>query len=231
MFRFTPVIKPRDDITRDMRYTVGVLVRYNTHPSLNDIESVFGGYGFSHHRFMEYQLTRDNFFIALFSLFDAIRRSDEKHHREHPDAPRYKTLVLCNMIDHVDLIKEQLELYYNERTSEGETPPKVVRFHSAMSHEEREDARANGEVIVSTYQSMGVGVDIKNIRYVISLAPVNNIEANQAAGRARALADGSDTYYYMFVDDGFDYVKRSLPYRLQYLEQQKIKSIFSIKNS
>ena len=231
MFQYTPVIKPLENITRDMRYTIGVLVRYNTHPSLNDIESVFGGYGFSHHRFMEYQLSRDNFFVALFSVFDAIRRSDEKHHAEHPDAPRYKTLVLCNLIDHVDLIKEQLELYYQERTSEGETPPKVVRFHSAMPHEEREDARANGEIIVSTYQSMGVGVDIKNIKNVISLSPVNNIEANQAAGRARALADGTDAYYYMFVDDGFDYVKRSLPYRLQYLEQQKIKSIFSIKYS
>ena len=120
--------------------------------------------------------------------------------------------------------------YYCKNVPEDQRP-KVVRYHSQMPEDERDDALENGQVIVSTYQSMGVGVDLQMIRYVVALSPVNSIEDNQAAGRARALPDGEDCFYFMFVDDGFSYVKEKLPYRLSYLEKQKVKKIYSIKYS
>ena len=78
---------------------------------------------------------------------------------------------------------------------------------------------------------MGVGVDIKMIRHVIGLSPVNPIEDNQAAGRARALPDGEDCFYYIFQDDGFKYIQSRLPDRIAYLREQKIKKFYSIKYS
>jgi hypothetical protein len=221
MFSSVPVIKPKEELAKSMQYTIGVVVRYNTHPSFNEIESTFTQFGFNHHKFMEYQLSQDAFYHAYCSVLDTIRSTNDDH--------RYKVLVLCNLIEHVDYLREWTANYYVH--SMGENAPNVVRFHSKMSLEEREEALRDGEVIVSTYQSMGVGVDLKLIRYVVSLCPVNVIEDNQAAGRARALPGGEDCYYFLFVDDGFEYVKKRLPNRLGYLQQQKIKKMYSIKYS
>lgn len=221
MFSSTPVIRLNQDVIESMMYTVAILTRYNTHPSFNEVESVFGQYGFSRQRFMEYQLDEDMFYHALASTIDAIHQSDPTSH--------YKTLILCTLIEHVNFLLSWVTKYYREVL--GDTSSKVVRFHSDMPKEERHAALKEGDVIVSTFQSMGVGVDLKMIRHVIDLVPVNPFEDNQAAGRARALPDGADVFYHMFIDDGFEYVKMRLPDRLTYLQEQKIKHIYSIKYS
>jgi len=222
MFANVPVIRPREELAKSMQFTNAIVVRYNTHPSLNSIEGTFTKFGFNHNKYMEYQLTQDAFYHAFTSVLDTIQKTNSDR--------KYKTLFLCTLIDHVDYFKEWLENYYRENVPEDQRP-KVVRYHSQMPEDERDDALENGQVIVSTYQSMGVGVDLQMIRYVVALSPVNSIEDNQAAGRARALPDGEDCFYFMFVDDGFSYVKEKLPYRLSYLEKQKVKKIYSIKYS
>lgn len=221
MFSRIPVVRPNESLALTMRYTVGVVIHYNTKPSLASIDACFGTYGFSHYKFMEYEIEKPQFMDAIGLVLAQIRRAD-------PDF-KYKVLILWNLIDHVDffydILKEKIDSIY------GEKAPNVVRYHSKLAKEERRDALDNGEIIISTYQSMSVGVDLKRIRYVISLAPVSHIEDNQAAGRARALPNGEDCYYFIFQDDGFPYLQKRLPYRLQYLEQQKIKKIYSIKYS
>ena len=219
MFSHVPIIKPGDDIIRDMRYTIGVVVRYNTHPSFNDVQNVFGGYGFDRFRYMEYQFNRDQFYDAYSQTLQSIWRADG-----YSD---YKIMILCNLIEQVDFLKEWTEAYFEKVFPEN--LPKIVRYHSEMTKEEKVDALEHGKIIISTYKSMGVGIDLRLIRHVISLVPIGRLEDNQAAGRARALPGGQDCFYYMFVDDGFEYVRKKLPERLSYLEQQKIKDLVSIK--
>ena len=221
MFGSTPVIKPKKEKTEDLKYTNGIIVRYNTHPSFNEIESCFQKYGFSSFKYMEYQMQQGEFYRALEAVLDDIRRT--------PDWRKYKILLLSNLIEHSNVLYEWLKNYFAMYC--GEDCPHVVRYHSELSSEERQDALERGEVISSTYQSMGVGVDIKMIRHVLGLAPVNPIEDNQAAGRARALPDGEDCFYYIFQDDGFRYIQMKLPDRISYLEEQKIKKFYSIKYS
>lgn len=221
MFASTPVIRLNDEIIKSMMYTVAILTRYNTNPSFSDVESVFGQYGFSRQRYMEYQLKEDMFYHALSSTLMAIHKSDPTSH--------YKTLILCTLIEHVNNLLTWVTQFYKKELRDKHT--KVVRYHSDMPKEEREEALKTGQVIVSTFQSMGIGVDIKLIRNVIDLVPVNPIEDNQAAGRARALPNGENVFYHMFIDDGFEYVKMRLPDRLTYLQEQKLKDIYSIKYS
>lgn len=221
MFGNVPIIKPKEDVVKNMRYTVGILVRYNSDPSFMEVEGCFQRYGFSHYKFMEYQLSKGAFYDTLEHVLDAIREADPMS--------KYKVLVLCNLIEHTDILYDWVKQYYDTRVPDY--TPTVVRYHSELGKEEREHALDEGQVIVSTYQSMGVGVDLKMIRFVISLSPVNPIEDNQAAGRARALPGGKDCFYFIFVDDGFAYVQKKLPARLTYLYEQKIKKIVSIKYS
>lgn len=221
MFSSVPVIKPRKDESDNLKYTIGVVVRYNTHPSFNEIEGCFQKYGFSAFKYMEYQIMQQEFYDAFAGVLDEIRRST--------DWRQYKILILANLIEHTNVIFDWVKNYVNSYCRDD--PPYVVRFHSEVGAEERKDALENGEIICSTYQSMGVGVDIKLIRHVIGLAPVNPIEDNQAAGRARALPDGKDCFYYLFQDDGFKYTQQRLPERISYLMQQKIKRFCSIKYS
>lgn len=221
MFASTPIIRLNEKIIQSMMYTVAILTRYNTHPSFTDVESVFGKFGFSRQKFMEYQLQEDMFYHALSSTLTAIHSSDPEGH--------YRTLILCTIIEHVNLLLSWVSNFYKRELHADAI--KVVRFHSDMPKEERDEALKTGQVIVSTFQSMGVGVDLKLIRNVIDLVPVNPMEDNQAAGRARALPNGANVFYHIFVDDGFEYVKMRLPDRLTYLQEQKIKDIYSIKYS
>ena len=221
MFGSTPIIKPKKELTQDLKYTVGVVVRYNTRPSFADKEGCFQKYGFSPFKYMEYQLRKGPFYDAIEQVLDTIRSSTNWR--------QYKILILCNLIEHTDILYEWVQNYFYQRCRDD--PPHVVRFHSEVPMEERKDAIENGEVIVSTFQSMGVGVDIKMIRHVLALSPVNPIEDNQAAGRARELPDHENCFYYLFNDDGFQYMQRKLPERISYLMQQKIKKFVSIKYS
>lgn len=224
MFANVPVIRPTVDVINTRKYFVGILTRYNTHPTMAEEQSVFTGFGFSHYRYMDYQITKPEFWITMEENLKATYQWDLQAGK------KYRTLILCNLIEHVDLIQKRVIEMVSE-IYRAEDMPVVTRYHSNMSQEEKNQALETGDIIISTYQSMGVGIDEPNIRYVHSLTPVNTIDDNQAAGRSRLLADGSDSFYFMYIDDGFEYVRNRLQSRLEYLYAQKLKSIVSIKYS
>ena len=92
-----------------------------------------------------------------------------------------------------------------------------------MEENERESTREFANVIISTYKSFGTGMDIEDIKYVISLNQCNKITANQAAGRSRTLPDGSDSIYFIVTDTGFKYCRQKTKIVLEYLVEQKLK--------
>lgn len=222
MFGRIPVIRPTREYGLTHRYTVGIMIRYNTHPGFAQIESCFTKYGFNKFNYMEYQLMNNEFYRVLREVLRSI------HNIDHGQG--YRTLILCNLIRHVDDLTKQVQKIINEIYRDQEIPH-VGRYHSMMPEDEKKDVYENADIIVSTYQSMGVGVDLKMLRYVLSLSPMNVIDDNQAAGRARALPDGKDTYYMMFVDDGFAYVTNRIETRTDYLQEQKLKALTSIQYS
>lgn len=224
MFNRVPIIRPDGESIRNQRYTVGVMVKYNTHPTITQEESCFRTYGFDAFSYMNYQVHCDEFWRVLGEIMLSIRNTNLSLKRQ------YRTLIMCNLIAHVDLIMEKLVPLIRMLYKDFEIP-KMGRYHSKMEEDERRDTYENAEIIVSTYQSMGVGIDMPMIRYVVNLSPLSIIDDNQAAGRARALADGMDCYYFLFVDEGFRYITKNLPKRTDYLMQQKLKTLKSIQYS
>lgn len=222
MFGRIPVIRPAQSYIDSKKYTNCVLVHFNTRPNFSESASVFGHYGFNGYNYMEHILRKPQFYDALRQVMIAI------HTWSVQDQKGYRTVLMCNMIEHTNMLKEKIIELVDEIWANDASKPHVAKYHSECSQEEKDDAMEFGDIIVTTHQSMGVGVDLPMLRYIIMLAPVNSIVDNQAAGRARRLKDGADCYYFMFIDDGFAYMTKNLEERLDYLHRQKIKSFVSI---
>ena len=214
IFHDVPVLRPSSDLMRTLKYTVAVVVSFNSKPKEEDIKFVYTRRGFSFFNYMKYQMTNpEKFFNTLWFILDSINETNVK---------KFRILVLVNMIDHVDLIKEEIECHYPNRYIVG-------RYHSNVEKQEKEEARNHAELIVSTHSSFGVGIDISRVKYVISCNIGTKIDDNQGSGRARPLPDHSDAFYFMMVDRGFPYCTKTLEYRLDYLNKTKIKAIKHIK--
>ena len=218
MFHDTPVIRPTEELMNSLKYTVAVVVKFNSHPSELEKLSIYTRRGVSFFEYMKYEMRKSSFFHCLKFVIDGIIRTD---------TVGYKILILVNMIDHVNLLTEMLDEIYHEKYT-------VCRYHGEMSEEEREHCLQHGTMIVSIYQCFSTGIDMETfsdgldkslIRYVISGSLCTKIDDNQSGGRARPLPDGSDAFYFMLADFGFDYTKDKLPKRLSYLRETKIKDI------
>lgn len=213
IFNKTLIIKPSEDDMIDMRYTRAIVVEYNSRPSETETMSIYNKYGFSPQFYIDYQFDKGYVFEVLTYIINNIIKSNQKN---------YKILILLVNIDHIDILKSILEEKYGDRYIIG-------RYHSNVNNEEKEYVKSNANIIISTYASFGTGVDVSNIKYVISINQCNKIMDNQAAGRARPMIDGSDVFYFMLIDRGFNYCIKKLKTRLQYLAETKIKDITKIK--
>lgn len=209
IFRGVPVLRPTSELMNTLKFTVAVVCIFDTHPSDIVKMSVYNKRGFSYYEYMKYEIKQEAYLKALYFLIDEIIKGNPN---------KYKILVLVNLIDNVDDLKEILDVRYGREYH-------VCRYHSAVPEEEKKDCMDNGELIVSTYQSFSTGIDVTHIKYVISGSLCNKIDDNQSSGRARPLPDGSDAYYFMMLDDGFAYSKKGLKNRIEYLKQTKIKAI------
>ena len=208
IFQNTKIIKPDEEVIRSLMHTKVIVVDYNSKPSVTESTMIYNKYGFSAEFYMDYQLKKGK----LIKVVDEIMKLISKSRK-----PEYKTLILLEHIRHVDAIYNHL--------CEANTDNSLIigRYHSKMDMTERENTLEFANVIISTYKSFGTGMDIEDIKYVVSLNQCNKITANQAAGRSRALPDGSDSIYFMITDNGFKYCKQKTKMVLGYLSEQKLK--------
>lgn len=213
IFRGVPILKPTQELMNTLRFTIAIAVHYNTHPNELEKTSVYTRRGFSFYDYMKYEIQKEEFFDALYFIIDHINEANENND---------KILILLNLTEHVDIITERLEEKYNSRYVIG-------KYHSYLSDEEKTTTREHASMIISTHMSYGTGIDVHAIKYVISACVCTKIDDNQASGRARPMADGSDTFYFMMTDIGFDYVRKKLGERLEYLRNEKIKDVQELR--
>lgn len=208
IFQKTKIIKPSGDIVKSLKHTKVIVVDYNSKPSVTESTMIYNKYGFSAEYYMDYQIQKMTIFRVLDTIIEMIKKSKK---------PEWKTLILLEHIKHVEAIYDHLSMKY------GGPDLIVGRYHSKIDDEERANTLEYANVIISTYKSFGTGMDMDQIKYVISLNQCNKITANQAAGRSRALPDGSDSIYFLVTDNGFKYCKNKTKTVLGYLAEQKLK--------
>jgi hypothetical protein len=213
IFHNVPILKPTEELMNTLKFTVAVVVFYDSKPSELEKASVYSRRGFSFYEYMKYEIQQEMFFNTLWFILDAINKTNTNG---------YKILVLVNLIEHVNIVKDRIEEKYREQYTVG-------RYHSQVSESEKDFCTEYATLIVSTYQSFSTGLDVSLIKYVVSCSICTKIDDNQASGRARPLPDGSDAYYFIMSDVGFPYTKKKLGGRLQYLQETKIKAIQQIR--
>jgi len=213
IFHNVPIIKPEEELMNTLKYTEAIVVEYDSEPSTQESMSVYTRRGFSSYNFMKYQFSTTIFFDTLDFIIGHINKSNTNN---------YKVLVLANLIDHVESLYDQLHAKYSDKYILG-------KFHGELTDSEKDFAKTTATMIVASYQSFGTGLDVTDIKYVISTTACTKVDDNQASGRARPLSDGSNCFYFMMCDKGFAYVMKTLKFRLAYLEETKIKKITRIR--
>ena len=206
VFHDIPVISPSEDLKRSLMYTKLGIVKYNTRPTEVEKLSINNRYGFSAEYYMDYQFKKG----VIFGIMDQVM-----HNYYFGLEGKYRILILFVNIKHVDDMYTYLHTKY--------PGVRVGGFYGELPEGEKNDTKYNAEVLVATYGSFSTGLDTENIKYVISCNQCNKVADNQAAGRSRRLADGSDAVYLMLVDYGFEYCKFKIKKRLEYLLETKSK--------
>lgn len=216
-FAGVPVIRPDKQVRDDLKYTVGIVVKFNSGPTASESQfAIYNKYGYDADRYLHYQMSKPVFKDAIMWALEYINKVNKN---------RYQTLILFTNIWAVDAMCDYL------RDNPVMQDKVIARFHGQIPDVEK-DAYIDADVIVATYASFSTGIDINTIKYVIGTNQSNKVEDNQAAGRAGRIfnvGDDREVFYMMLVDEGFAYCKRKLPTRISYLKEMKFKSVVQVK--
>jgi superfamily II DNA or RNA helicase len=218
------IIRYDQETMNDLKHITCVHYEFNTHPSDEDIMSVTNytrknKYHWDHFEYTKYTMRNGVLLKHIENIISEIIKSEANIKSE--DGKPYKILILTNMIDNVDTMYNKLSHKFTSRT--------VSRYHTKIPKEET-STYLNADIIISTYQAFGEGVDVVTpcIRHVISTSPVDPIMANQSAGRCRPIKD-IDSYYWMMVDMGFEFCRNNEARVTRYLANAKIGKVTLIE--
>lgn len=205
---FKNVIKFGIEKISEQRKHLNYLVyKFNTHPSMGDQLSLKSKRGFKVLAYFSYVIKKNNFYAGIEYLINSFIKLEGK------------ILVLVGTI-------EACEFLYDKFCDEFSNK-KVTKVHSKAKVDRVE--AFNGDLIVSTPQSFGTGVDVDNIRVCINTVPYSStVTADQVSGRLRPINDIDNSVYIEMVDVGFDQVNKMYKKRKKFLIDKCDKS-FIIK--
>ena len=208
VFAGVPLVRPDDSQMEELRHLTCNLIKFNSRPTQLELSHVYGKFGFKLNSYSKYELEKGVLYDLLIRILKIIFNTLK---------PGRKIIIMTSSIKGVD------DYTYYLR---GEFPTrKIKRFHSEVLPDEKKEIYDDGtEIIVTTYMSLGYGLDLKGVQHVISLDLVNEMWDNQAAGRARPIPN-ENCYYYLFADMGFRKTSETLNQRLNYMRRANVAEI------
>lgn len=195
VFKFVPKLN-MDSLDEKPEKQFNVLVTsYKTSPTLQQLASMKNFYGFNKAAYAKYSIEQPEFTDALFKLVGKIRQLGDE-----------QILILCELIDNADTIYEELTNLYPELD--------VGIYHSKLDSSIDKDNELTKDIIVSTGKSMGTGVDIKRLRFVINCeATGSTVAAEQFSGRLGNISDKVSLYAELY--------DRGVPKLIEYARKKK----------
>lgn len=174
--------KPEGDANR--KHVLYIGVTYNSKPPYDTISSMQTYKGFSKSRYTDYLIENDDFWRVLDYLLKYVNSKLEG-----------KILVLSSKIESANLIRDFIK---------DNSPDKTVGvYHSKINDDEKAIA-VEADIISSTPQSFGTGIDIPGLRAVIVVETYSSeVQAEQLVGRLRPYSETENTVFIEVVDTGF----------------------------
>lgn len=208
VFDGVPIVRPSQEQMDELRHLTCNLITFNSKPTQMELNTLYDKFGFRTMNYSSYQLDKGILFDLMVRIMKLIFTTLK---------PGRKIVIMTTTINAVDEYTKLLrDIFYDK---------KIKRFHSNLEEDERQEIHEEDvDVIVSTYMSLGVGIDIKGIQHVMSLDLVNEVWDNQAAGRARPIP-GEKCFYYLFADYGFTKTRDTLNVRLNYMRRANVAEI------
>lgn len=170
---------------RDQNHINTVIYKYDSNPSLKDQSVCKTIKGFSANAFMKYNLNKGNmYFLKSVEFFMNTVLSNGKDGR---------ILIMVGLIDMIYYLENHLKLIYPNYADD------IGIYCSKVSKKEKDMTLKNKRIIVTTFKSLGTGVDIDNLKYICMAEPYSSkVTASQCSGRLR-----TSGWYFELVDVGF----------------------------
>jgi superfamily II DNA or RNA helicase len=122
-----------------------------------------------------------------------------------------KILILLAKNDHIKFMVETLQNHLNID---------IGQFNSLIKNLELKKEELKKNVIISTVQSAGAGLDLKNLRAIIVFTPFrSSVTLHQLFGRLRKI-DGKAVFYFNIIDEGFSDCVRQAKERMDFLRKK-----------
>lgn len=184
------------NVTSKGKHIIYVPIFYNSNPSDIDRLGMRGIRGwFDKNKYTDYQVQSDKFYKVLEEIITKLYKSNEN-----------KLLIMTSKIDSTEAVSEYIKNRFPEYS--------CGKYNSSMKPEDKLKT-LEGDIISSTPKSLGTGNDIPGLRFIINSEPyTSSVQANQTAGRLRALDSGAKTFYIELIDEGFPDVVRMYKKRL-----------------
>ena len=192
------------------KHVIYVPVRFHSYPKPEDIIRITSNtYNFSVYEYTDYAIKRDK--TILYVMLKYIRNF---YHL------RGKILVISAKKDSCEIITEFIKQNVLNKS--------VDFVHSGRSKEENEKAYES-DIIVSTMNSVGTGLNIKYLRIIINMEP-HSSETNclQLKGRLREFSPTDDTFLIDLIDMSFKSVANMAKQRERILSKS-VKEIIKLK--
>lgn len=161
-------------------HTNYIAIRYNSKPTVVEINNCMNGYGFDKNRYSQYIIQKENFYKMFTIVLDIAIRNGKKN---------VFYIATNNSIKHIyQWIMENFPELENN-----------VGIFTSIS--EDKEKQLDNKIILSTTKSLGAAVDVKGLKMTCVLAEPfkSEVIAKQTLGRTR----DDNTAYIDIVDVGF----------------------------
>ena len=179
----------RESDNESQKHINGIMVLYDSKPSLAVEMSCEGRKGFDKYKYADYLVEQDKNFFDVFGTYLTY----------FSNTCNTKTMIFCGSINACESIAN-----YASNVCKGKL---IAVYHSKVkkTQAEKDDLIDRADIIVTTSASLGTGADISGIHCIINLESYrSDVATVQNPGRLRKEPGETKPYYYIeIVNIGF----------------------------
>ncbi len=185
-FKAIPKYEQRERTEYEGKKYINYLVYfYKSNPTIIQLSSIKNKYGFNRIAYSKYQLVDDELFFKNIGTLVSVTMKKS-----------LKTLILMTTINGIEDLADYLVSLFPDKS--------IGIYHSKVKDIKYKEEALNGDIIISTVKSLGVGADIPGLKAVINTESFKSaIITEQVLGRLRKPSDDSICFYIEIVDKAF----------------------------
>lgn len=213
IFKFCYATTPRygEEMRYDNPYHNVWLINYNSYPTPKEKKSMITFRGFNYPKYTDYCFDTkwDILSVPFFTILDKIVKK------------KGKIAILIPKNNIIEIMADIIKEHFNDAYGVG-------TYCTIIPNKEEREKELDNKIILSTEKSLGTGMDIKGLKFLMLFVPVrSDVIVEQILGRLREIP-GENVFFIDFCDYGFDAIVAQRKKRLK-LYEKKAKSIKTIE--